>query len=65
MTTNQLILLFDIHRGFTRECHPATFDQDLKYLHQCGLVTTPEMPSISHKGLEVVESVLNLFPKRN
>ena len=41
MTTNQLVLLLDIHRGFDRDIHPGTLKEDLDELALLQLIRHP------------------------
>jgi len=45
-TTNQLIVLLDISRGFNRKIHPATLDEDLKFLTKHKLIKPDHRNSI-------------------
>ena len=42
MTTNQVIVLMDVHRGFRVECHAGSLKQDLVHLQTQGLIRQAE-----------------------
>ena len=66
MTCNELILLLDVRRGFRKEVHCGTLDNDLRSLKTAGLIgKNPDQTSgfdyfVTHEGDVVCQSVLKL-----
>jgi len=61
MTTNRLILLLDIHRGYDESNHTGTLREDLVRLEKDGLILSGvNGPILSRKGQDVVEVVLGV-----
>lgn len=49
ITTNQLVLLFDIHRGYDPKIHPGTLDTDLKVLLDNKLIEPGSLTDFKYK----------------
>jgi hypothetical protein len=47
MTTNQIVVLLDIYRGFQADRHPATLESDLFFLRKVRWIE--EVPSQGHE----------------
>lgn len=66
MTCNQLIVLLDVHRGFSRDRHLGTMDRDLLRLERDGLIRRGACDvssfdyDLTDRGEEVVETVLKV-----
>jgi hypothetical protein len=62
MTTNQTILLLDVHRGFNGNRHPGTLGADLTFLVRNGLIETDSsFPyKLTEQGQLVVDRILEV-----
>ena len=67
MTTNQIIVLLDVHRGFTSHGHAGTLKQDLEYLERkdlikgvAGLTFDWELTAKGTKVVEVLKTVASI-----
>lgn len=66
MTSNQLILLLDVRRGFSREGHTGTLNKDIEYLKGWGLIEVGVSPltvdgfryRLTEDGEKVCDSIL-------
>ena len=47
MTTNQMIVLLDVHRGFSRPGHTATLNADLGQLERKGMIAMGSLMVLS------------------
>jgi len=53
LTPNQVIVLFDCYRGFSKETHCGTMEKDIKLLRRLGLIDIGQMKNLDD-GLDVV-----------
>ena len=58
MTTNQLILLLDCHRGFEQDRHVDSLHNDMRILYKRGLLVSWETPSLTYEGEALVAKLL-------
>lgn len=65
MTANQMILLFDLYRGFTLEAHCGTLQDDLFIFYQRGLIgdfrqVQASIIKLSPKGQRLINILLEI-----